>query len=97
MVDSLLSKNPSLAVKVNESELAKLLLVKVTVFPLRVVPAVITLSPFPGSVKFPVVKVVILKIVGVVPSGSVAVNIILVGFSSVRTISSPIAIGASLT
>ncbi len=63
MVDSVLSKNPSLAVKVNESELAKLLLVKVTMFPKRVVPAVITLSPFPGSVKLPLVREIILKIV----------------------------------
>ena len=39
----------------------------------------------------------ILKTAGVVPSGSVAVKIIFVGTSSVKTMSSPIAMGGSFT
>ena len=83
--------------KVNESALAESLLVKVTVDPAIVVPAVISWLLFSGSFNSPLVKETILKTVGVVPSGSEAVKLIIVGTFSVTVTALLIATGGSFT
>ena len=81
----------------NESEEAEPLLVKFTLFPLITVPGKMVWSLLEGSVKTPLAIVIILKISGIVPSGSVPSNMIIVDTFSVTVTVFSVAIGESFT